>query len=73
MLSSPAPYTTATDSPWWRCAASRPGCTSSLSYPLPAPVVRASASPERLPAGVERRTIDILLAMLKGHMETELA
>ena len=41
--------------------------------PVPAAVVCGSASPEQLPAGVERRTIDILLAMLKGHMGTELA
>ena len=42
---------------------------------LPAPPVAVcgSASPETLPAGVERPAIDILLAMLHGHMGRELA
>ncbi len=40
---------------------------------LPAPPAAeyAGASPEPLPAGVERPVIDVLLAMLKGHMEGE--
>ena len=42
---------------------------------LPAPPAAAfgGSPPEPLPAGVERPVIDILLAMLKGHVEGELA
>ena len=42
-----------------------------LTAPLAA--VCGRASPELLPAGVERPVIDILLAMLNGHMERGLA
>ena len=40
---------------------------------LPAPPVAVcgSASSETLPAGIERSAIDILLAMLNGHMGRE--
>ena len=41
--------------------------------PAPPAAVRGGTSPEPLPAGVERPAIDILLAMLKGHMGRELA
>ena len=42
---------------------------------LPAPLaaVRAGASPGRLPTGVETSAIDILIAMLRGHMGREAA
>ena len=36
---------------------------------LPAPLATAGASAGPLPTGVETSAIDILLAMLKGHME----
>ena len=39
----------------------------------PAAAVCAEASPGPLPTGVETSAIDILIAMLKGHMEGELA
>ena len=39
--------------------------------PAPPAALRGGASPEPLPADVERPVIDILLAMLKGHMEGE--
>ena len=39
----------------------------------PAAAVCAEASPGPLPTGVETSVIDILIAMLKGHMEGELA
>ena len=41
--------------------------------PAPPAAVCAGASTEPLPGGVEKSLIDILLAMLKGHMEGELA
>ena len=41
--------------------------------PAPPTTVCGDACPEPLPDGVERPVIDILLAMLKGHMEGELA
>ena len=41
--------------------------------PAPAAAVCAGASPEPLPAGVEGPAIDILLAMLNGHMGRALA
>ena len=41
--------------------------------PAPPTAVCGGVCPEPLPAGVERPVIDILLAMLKGHMEGELA
>ena len=41
--------------------------------PAPPAAVCEDVSPETLPAGAERPVIDILLAMLKGHMEGELA
>ncbi len=41
--------------------------------PTPQAAVCAGATPEPLPAGVERPAIDILLAMVKGHMGRELA
>ena len=37
----------------------------------PAAAVCAEASPGPLPSGVETSAIDILLAMIKGHMEGE--
>ena len=37
----------------------------------PAAAVCTGASPETLPTGIERSALDILLAMLKGHMEGE--
>ena len=37
--------------------------------PAPPPAIRADAAP--LPAGVERPAIDILVAMLKGHLAGE--
>ena len=40
--------------------------------PAPPAAVCAGASPGPLPAGVERPAIDILLAMLNGHMGREL-
>ncbi len=39
--------------------------------PEPPAAVCGSAFPEALPAGIERSAIDIVLAMLKGHMERE--
>ncbi len=39
--------------------------------PAPPAAVCTGASPEVLPTGIERSAIDILLAMLKGHMEGE--
>ena len=39
--------------------------------PVPRAAVCAGASPGPLPAGVERPAIDILLAMLNGHMGRE--
>ena len=46
-----------------------------VSAELPAPPagVCAGASPEALPARVEQPVIDVLLAMVKVHMEGELA
>ena len=41
--------------------------------PAPPAAVYGRTSPEPLPAGVERPVIDILLAMLMGHMGRELA
>ena len=41
--------------------------------PAPPAAVCSAASPGPLPTGVERPVIDILLAMVKGHMEGELA
>ena len=41
--------------------------------PAPPAAVCAGASTGPLPAGVERPAIDILLAMLNGHMGRELA
>ena len=41
--------------------------------PAPPAAVRGGVSSELLPAGVERSAIDILLAMLNGHMGRELA
>ena len=41
--------------------------------PAPPAAVCADASPEPLPTGIERPAIDILLAMVRGHMEGELA
>ena len=41
------------------------------ALPAPPPAVSGGASPEPLPAGVERPVIDILLAMIKDHMEAE--
>ena len=41
--------------------------------PAPPAAVCGDASPEPLPADVERPVIDILLAMLRGHMEREAA
>ena len=41
--------------------------------PAPPAAVCGAASPETLPTGIERPTIDILLAMLNGHMGRELA
>ena len=41
--------------------------------PAPPAVVCGSASAEPLPAGVERPAIDILCAMLKGHMGRDAA
>jgi len=41
--------------------------------PAPPTTVRGGASPEPLPADVERPVIDILLAMLKGHVQGEMA
>ena len=41
--------------------------------PAPPATVCADASAEPLPTGVERPAIDILLAMVRGHMEGELA
>ncbi|MDE0680235.1 MAG: hypothetical protein OXI11_08490 [Gammaproteobacteria bacterium] len=38
--------------------------------PAPPPVC-ASVSSEAMPAGVERPVVDILLAMLRGHMRGE--
>ena len=69
MPSSPVWFTTVTGSLWWRCAASRPGCTPSPSCPPPPAAVCGGAPSEPLPAGVEKPVIDILLAMLGGHME----
>ena len=53
MPSSPAPATTATGSPWWRCAASRPGCMPSPNCPPRRPLCAQAASPGPLPTGVE--------------------
>ena len=39
--------------------------------PAPAAAVRAGVSAGPLPTGVEKPAIDILLAMLNGHMERE--
>ena len=39
--------------------------------PAPPATVSGGASPKPLPAGVERSVIDILLAMIKDHMEGE--
>ena len=39
--------------------------------PAPPAAVRAGASTEPLPGGVEKPLIDVLLAMLKGHLEGE--
>ena len=41
--------------------------------PAPPTAVCGGVRPEPLPADVERPVIDIVLAMLKGHMEGELA
>ena len=41
--------------------------------PAPPAAVCGSASSEPLPAGVERPAIDILFAMLKGHMGRDAA
>ena len=41
--------------------------------PAPPAAVCGSASPEAMPASVERPVIDLLLAMLNGHMERGLA
>ncbi len=41
--------------------------------PAPPAAVCADASSEPLPTGIERPAIDILLAMVRGHMEGELA
>ena len=41
--------------------------------PDPPPAVDGQSAPEPLPAGVERPVVDILLAMLMGHMGRELA
>ena len=41
--------------------------------PAPPAAVCGGASPEPLPADVERPVIDILLAMLRGHMGREAA
>ena len=41
--------------------------------PAPPAAVCGSASPETMPSNVERPVIDILLAMLNGHMERGLA
>ena len=37
--------------------------------PAPPPAGRAGASPGPLPTGIETSAIDILIAMLNGHME----
>ncbi len=39
--------------------------------PAPPAAVSGGGSPEPLPAGVERPVIDILLAMIRDHMEGE--
>ena len=41
--------------------------------PAPPAAVCGGASPEPLPASVKKPVIDILLAMLNGHMERSLA
>ena len=41
--------------------------------PAPPAAVCVDASSEPLPTGVERPAIDILLAMVRGHMDGELA
>ncbi len=41
--------------------------------PAPPAAVHAATSPGPLPTGAEALAIDILIAMLKGHMEGELA
>ena len=41
--------------------------------PAPPPAVCEDVSPEALPAGAERPVIDILLAMLNGHMGRDAA
>ena len=41
--------------------------------PAPPSTMDERGSPEPLPAGVERPVVDILLAMLMGHMGRELA
>ena len=41
--------------------------------PAPPPAAFGGSSAKPLPADVERPVMDILLAMLKGHMEGELA
>ena len=43
------------------------------ALPAPPAAVCADASPEPLPTGIERPAIDILLAMVRGHIEGELA
>ena len=45
----------------------------SVELPAPPAGVCAGASPGALPARVEKPVIDILLAMVKVHMEEELA
>lgn len=65
MPSSPAPRTTATGSPWWRCAA---WLHAFAELPAP-PAACGSAAPETLPSGAGRAVLDIVVAMLESHME----
>ena len=65
MPSSPALFTTATGSPWWRCAASRPGFTHSPSC-LPRRRPCARQRPER---SLQRQEQGPLRSRIRAHLE----
>ena len=73
MRSAPGLYTTGMGSPCWPGAASRLGCTCSPSCPPRHARLRQQGPPPSLPGAVGTPVIDILLAMVKGHMGKEMA